>query len=64
MRIVAFVRDKIVIDRILRHLGLFDELPRIHSPPHTGPPAPRITYEPFYDDFSLSEQLELVQALR
>jgi hypothetical protein len=64
MRIIAFIRDKVVIERILKHLGLSEELPHAHSPPHTGPPEPPITYEPFYDDLPLSEQAELAQTVR
>ena len=38
MRIIAFIQDKTVIERILRHLGLEDELPeRTHSPPVEPP---------------------------
>jgi hypothetical protein len=64
MRIIAFIREKVVIERIFKHLGLSEELPHTHSPPATGPPESRITYEPFYDDLPLDEQAELVQTAR
>ena len=50
MAIVAFIDEADVIERILRHLGLWEG-----TSPDTRAPTPtvkrKITYEPFYDDF-------------
>lgn len=51
MRIVSLIDDRAVIERILRHLGLWDQGVRVS--PTTGPPASapgeRII-EPWLDD--------------
>ena len=63
MRVIAFINDEDVIGRILKHLGLAVELPqRAHSPP-PPPPHDTLSYEPFFDDLSAPEQLELMQKI-
>jgi hypothetical protein len=50
MRIVALIDDRTVIERILRHLGLWEQGVRVS--PSTGPPAEiveRVT-ETFIED--------------
>ena len=47
MRIVALIDDREVIERILRHLGLWDQGVRVT--PATGPP-PQTVIEPWLDD--------------
>ena len=49
MRIVSLIDEKAVIERILRHLGLWQQGVRVS--PTTGPPAPaERVIEPCYDD--------------
>jgi hypothetical protein len=47
MRIVALIDDREVIERILRHLGLWQQGVRVT--PTTGPP-PQTVIEPWLDD--------------
>ena len=61
MRIIAFIQEKGLIERILKHLGLLDEL-HIHSPPSPKSNEGPIIYEPFFDDLPEDEQMELAQA--
>jgi hypothetical protein len=60
MRIIAFIQEVSAIERILKHLGLSDEL-HIHSPPSSKHRVGPIGYEPFYDDLPEGEQMELLQ---
>lgn len=63
MRIIAFIQDKAVIARILKHLGIQDELEaHAHSPPAKPTEVP-IGYEPFFDDLTPAEQMELAQSM-
>jgi hypothetical protein len=50
MRIVSLIDDKAVIERILRHLGLWEQGVRVS--PSTGPPAEIVdrVIETFIDD--------------
>ena len=50
MRIVALIDDRAVIERILRHLGLWEQGVRVS--PSTGPPGEIVerVIEPCYDD--------------
>ena len=50
MRIVSLIDDKTVIERILRHLGLWQHGVRVS--PTTGPPAEIVDrgIEPYFDD--------------
>ncbi|MDI6794991.1 MAG: hypothetical protein QME81_19335 [bacterium] len=52
MRIISFIQDKPLIDKILNHLGLIDE--RSQSPPQEAV-STEVTYEPFYDDLPIWE---------
>ena len=62
MRIISFIQEKNVIERILKHLGLLSELAEhIHSPPLPNPPESSVVYEPFFDDLAQDEQMELAQ---
>ena len=64
MRIISFIQERSLIERILKHLGLLSELAKhIHSPPLTKPREGPVIYEPFYDDLTQDEQLELVQVM-
>ncbi|MDA1088533.1 MAG: hypothetical protein O2901_16160 [Verrucomicrobia bacterium] len=47
MRIVALIDDREVIERILRHLGLWEQ--GIRVTPATGPPRQTVI-EPWLDD--------------
>ena len=47
MKIVALIDDRAVIERILRHLGLWEQGVRVT--PATGPPRPTVV-EPWLDD--------------
>jgi hypothetical protein len=53
MRVVAFIEDPPVIEKILRHIGQWEEdeqaAPRTHDPPVRQAEV----VEPFYDDFPL-----------
>jgi len=57
MRIVAFIEDPPVIEKILRHIGQWEEdqdfAPRTHDPPGHGALREPEVVEPFYDDFPL-----------
>ena len=46
MRMLAVIDQPHVIEKILRHLGLWSGLP---PPTGTGPPPDALTYEPFQD---------------
>jgi len=50
MRIVSLIDDRAVIERILRHLGLWQQGVRVS--PSTGPPAEIVDriIEPWMDD--------------
>ena len=63
MRIVALIDDRKVIERILRHLGLWDQGVRVI--PTTGPPTHRSgerTIEPWLDDPSPDYDAEPIMA--
>jgi len=47
MRIVALIDERTVIERILRHLGLWEQGVRVHS--GTDPPGTTVI-EPWLDD--------------
>ena len=53
MRVVAFIEDLPVVQKILRHIGQWEEderpAPRTHDPPVRQAEV----VEPFYDDFPL-----------
>ena len=53
MKVVSFIEDRRVVDRILRHLDLLAE-------PSRGPPSDELVYEPFHDDFSVVEEEDVV----
>ena len=62
MRIISFIQERSLIERILKHLGLLSELAKhIHSPPLTKPRDGPVVYEPFFDDLTQDEQMELMQ---
>ena len=62
MRIIAFIEERSIIERILRHLGLSAELEEhIHSPPLPLPSEGPVIYEPFFDDLPEDEQMDLMQ---
>ena len=62
MRIISFIRERSLIEQILRHLGLLAELAaHIHSPPLSLPSEDSVIYEPFFDDLPEDEQMELMQ---
>ena len=64
MKIIAFIKDKNVIKKILQHLNLWEEpSPNIHSPPITSKLKSDIHYEPCFDDIPYDEQLELLQKM-
>ena len=55
-------KERGLIERILKHLGLLAELAEhIHSPPSIKPSQGPIVYEPFFDDLPEDEQMELIQ---
>lgn len=63
MRIIAFIEQRSVIEHILKHLGILDELPQhTHSPP--AKPAevsiPLIKSGAIFDSLSTAEQMEPV----
>ena len=49
MRIVALIDERVVIERILRHLGLWDQGVRV-SPPRAPPEIAECVIEPWLDD--------------
>jgi hypothetical protein len=54
MRIIALIDDVGVIERILRHLSVWDPQPRTRSPAGPDPPRPNgetmpLTYHPLAD---------------
>jgi ribosomal protein S27E len=51
MKIVALIDDEATIEKILRHLRLWEERAPARAPPQQQDQI--ITYEPFYDDFQL-----------
>ena len=51
MKIVALIDEEAVIERILRHLHLWEEEKPARAPPEV--PCQETTYEPFYDDYQL-----------
>ena len=51
MKIIALIDNDKTIEKILRHLHRWEELPDPRPPPEE--PDQQITYEPFYDDFQL-----------
>ena len=46
MRIISFIDQPDVIQKILQHLGLWEES---HAPPGTDPPVKEITFDPSYN---------------
>ena len=65
MRIIAFIQERGLIERILKHLGLLAELAEhIHSPPSIKPSQGPIVYEPFFDDLTKDEEMELAQTMK
>ena len=55
MRIVSFIEEQAVINKILSHLGINEE--HAHSPPKEEDQAVEPTYEPYYDDLPINEIL-------
>ena len=53
MKVVSFIEDRRVVERILRHLDLLAE-------PSRGPPSDELVYEPFYDDLPVVEEEDVV----
>ena len=53
MRIVSFIEEQAVINKILTHLGIHEE--HAHSPPEEEAQTVDIIYEPHYDDLAVSE---------
>jgi hypothetical protein len=47
MRIVALIDEREVVERILRHLGLWEQGVRVHT---GADPPPECTIEPWLDD--------------
>ena len=50
MSIIALIDDAHVIEKILKHLDIWDDSPSERGPP-TSLPVPEVITEPFYDDF-------------
>ena len=50
MYIIALIDDAEVIEKILKHLDVWDDPPSERGPPPSVP-IPEVIYEPFYDDF-------------
>jgi len=56
MRIVSFIQKQDLINKILFHLGIYEE--HAHSPPaHEEAQPVDVTYEPYYDDLPINEIL-------
>jgi hypothetical protein len=53
MKVVSFIEDRRVVERIPRHLDLLAE-------PSRGPPSDELVYEPFYDDLPVVEEEDVV----
>jgi hypothetical protein len=53
MKVVSFIEDRRVVERILRHLDLLAE-------PSRGPPSDELVSEPFYDDLPVVEEEDVV----
>jgi hypothetical protein len=49
MRIVSLINERAVIERILRHLGLWEQGVRV-SPARAPPEIVERVIEPYYDD--------------
>jgi hypothetical protein len=49
MKVVSFIEDRRVVERLLRHLNLLAELSR-------GPPSDDFVYQPSYDDLPVVER--------
>ena len=49
MKVVSFIEDRRVVERLLWHLDLLAELSR-------GPPSDDFVYQPFYDDLPVVER--------
>ncbi|MCK4543606.1 MAG: transposase [Spirochaetales bacterium] len=63
MKIIAFIKDHGIINKILDHLGIQDKLPQhAHAPP-TKIHIKDISYEPFFDDLPITEQIELFKSM-
>jgi len=55
MRIVSFIDEQAVINKILSHLGIHEE--HAHSPPEKNAQSVDVTYEPYYDELPINEIL-------
>jgi hypothetical protein len=55
MRIVSFIEEQAVINKILSHLGIQEE--HAHSPPAKEAQTADIIYEPYYDDLPINKIL-------
>jgi hypothetical protein len=53
MKVVSFIEDRRVVERILRHLDLLVE-------PSRGPLSDELVYEPSYDDLPVVEEEAVV----
>ena len=53
MRIVSFIEEQAVINKILSHLGIHEE--HAHSPPERESLSVDVTYEPYYDGLPVDE---------
>jgi len=57
MRVVAFIEDPPVVEKILRHIGQWEEgealALRTHDPPVQAAGRHAEVVEPFYDDFPM-----------
>ncbi len=56
MRIVSFIEEQAVINKILSHLGIHEE--HAHSPPAEETQTVELTSEPYYDDLPINEILK------
>ncbi len=54
MKIISFIQEREVIEKILNHLGLLNQY--THSPPQKIT-SQEIRYEPFYDDLSVYDDI-------
>ena len=65
MRLIAVIEQSPVIERILRHIGVWDEHPPLREPPDSGywPPGSQIpiTYEPLLSEKCLSLTSALIE---
>ncbi len=49
MKLIAVIEDGETIEKLLRHLNLWEDRRPARPPPTLAPPE-QTTYEPFYDD--------------